>query len=96
MSYAILIGTKVIAKIYRYSVVLDWDTYQRGINMARKPKADAVIQAVKGRKSDRERITLYLSRELYERLQKICEKQDVAASGVVEKLIQDFVESTEK
>ncbi|MBF0366479.1 MAG: hypothetical protein HQK50_12980 [Oligoflexia bacterium] len=42
-------------------------------------------------KTDKERVTLYLSKRLYSEFKKAC--GDIAASRVVERLIEDFMDS---
>ncbi len=57
-----------------------------------KKKIDSrkIIQKLERQKSDRQKITLYLSRQLYEDLRKKC--KDVAPSQVIEELIKEFIE----
>lgn len=53
----------------------------------KKPNSNKVIKAAKDRDSDRQRITLYLSKEAYEQFRQICEKEGVAPSKVVEEFM---------
>jgi len=52
----------------------------------------AILKALEGKKKDRGRVTLYLSKSLYQTFQKHC--GDVAASEVVEELMRAFIEGT--
>ncbi len=47
-----------------------------------------------GKKDDREKTSLYLSKAVYEAFRKAC--GDVAASPVLEELMQQFIDSVKK
>lgn len=46
-----------------------------------------VLKRVKDRESDRERVTLYLSKTTYENFRKFCEAEGVTPSKVVEEFM---------
>jgi hypothetical protein len=49
-----------------------------------------------GKKSDREKTSLYLSKSIYKNFKKVCEGNGIAASKVLEDLISQFIESIKK
>ena len=59
-----------------------------------KINATEIINKVKKVNSDRVRKSLYLSDSLYKEFEKICQKQGVPVSKVMEELINSFIEST--
>ena len=59
----------------------------------KKVNSNKIIKELKKEKSDRGRVTLYLSRSLFDDFSKKCKKEDVAASAVMEKLMQQFINS---
>lgn len=62
-----------------------------------KPKkvdSKKLIKRLKDQKTDRQKITLYLSRPLYEELKK--SSQGIAPSQVIEELIREFLEDLKK
>ncbi|MCB0349723.1 MAG: hypothetical protein KDD38_00985 [Bdellovibrionales bacterium] len=56
-----------------------------------KKKIDShkIMKRLESKKSDRQKITLYLSRQLYEDLKKKC--RDVAPSQIIEELVREFI-----
>lgn len=64
--------------------------------MTTRKKVDSqkLLKRLKDQKSDRQKITLYLSRELYEELKK--KGGDIAPSQIIEELIRDFLEGLGK
>jgi hypothetical protein len=57
--------------------------------------ADAILDKLAaGKKDDREKTSLYLSRGLYERFKQVC--SDVSPSQVIEELMRLFLESKRK
>lgn len=60
----------------------------------KKVDSQKLIKRLKEQKTDRQRITLYLSRNLYEDLKK--SSQGVAPSQVIEELIKEFLQGLEK
>ena len=63
--------------------------------MKTKVDSKAVMKRLADQKSDREKITLYLSRSLYDDLKDTCGK-DYAPSQVIEELIRDFLAGLKK
>lgn len=59
-----------------------------------KVNAKGILQKLEKERSDREKITLYLSRSLYEEFKSTC--GDVAASQVIEELMRQVLESANK
>jgi hypothetical protein len=53
-----------------------------------------ILQKLSQEKSDRQKVTLYLSKGLFEEFKKGC--GDIAASQVVEELMRQFNESVKK
>ena len=66
--------------------------------MKRKPKVNAkrIMEKLHGQKSDRKKITLYLSRKLYEELKARTETEHIAPSQIIEELIKAFLEDLDK
>lgn len=56
----------------------------------KKVNSKALLKRLQEQKSDRQKITLYLSRSLYEDLKK--HSGEVAPSQVIEELIKEFLE----
>lgn len=60
----------------------------------KKVNSQNVMQRLVEQKSDRQKITLYLSRKLYEELKENCD--GFAPSQVIEELIRDFLSGLKK
>jgi len=56
-----------------------------------------VLREVEKEESDRKQVTLYLSRSLFDKFSKCCKQnKKIAASKVIEKLMEGFVDSFKK
>ena len=62
---------------------------------AKKVNSHEVMKRLSDQKSDRQKITLYLSRKLYEELKDTCGEK-FAPSQVIEELIRDFLAGLKK
>ena len=58
--------------------------------------AKRILKGIEDRKNDRGRVTLYLSKSLFEKFKTKCEAKGVASSVVIEEMMVDFLNSLKK
>ena len=50
-----------------------------------------ILDSLEQPKGERVKTSLYLNQKLYKDLKKVCEKKNITASRLLEKLIEDFL-----
>ena len=64
--------------------------------MKKSINAKKVLKKVREEKSDRQKVTVYLSKSKYDEFKAVCENEGLATSKVFEEIISSFLESNRK